>query len=294
MAFITLTNQSCKAVVRTQGAQIISFQGSDEREVIWQADPSVWAQNAPVLFPVCGMPKDCAVTIGDTSYPMPKHGFSRPAEYEVCMQGDDFVDLALYSSDETRTMYPFDFVFHVRYTLLENGYTTAFVVENKSADVMPFCIGGHPGFNVPMEDGAAFSDYQLVFPEVEEGKNLLAPDGKLICGYEYMDCFHHSTTLPLSHALFDQRDALIFPELKSRSVDLLCRTSGKGLHFEFPKFEVLAVWTKPGAHAPYLCLEPWHGLPASENESGRFEDKPFVTLLKPGRSWQASFTVTLI
>ena len=40
------------AEVRLRGAQICSFHGSDGREIIWQADPAVWAQHAPVLFPV--------------------------------------------------------------------------------------------------------------------------------------------------------------------------------------------------------------------------------------------------
>ncbi|MBQ8654217.1 MAG: aldose 1-epimerase family protein [Clostridia bacterium] len=294
MEKIKLSNGKCTAEIQLQGAQITSFHGPDGREVIWQADPSVWASHAPVLFPICGSVADGVIRIEGKPYTMPKHGFSRKPEYEVLKQGDDFVELALYPSEETRAMYPFDFVFHVTYTLLENGYVTAFTVENNSDRVMPFCVGGHPAFIVPMEEGARFTDYQLVFPQVEEGKNLLAPGGYLISGFEYMDCFHNSDTLPLSHKLFDEHDALIFADLKSRSVKLVNRNSGKGLLFEFPKLEVLAVWTMPGKHAPYVCLEPWHGMPATVEESGDFENKPFATLLEPGRSWQASFTTTLI
>ncbi len=294
MATITLSNGRCTAQVLLKGAQMASFRGPDGREVLWQADPAVWAQHAPVLFPICGSAPNNTVIFDGVAYPMPKHGFSRSPEYTVVKQGEDFVDLALYPSEETKAMYPFDFVFHVIYTLLDNGYTTTFVVENKSDKVMPFCVGGHPGFAVPMEEGAEFTDYQLVFPHVEEGKNHLAPGGGLIDGYEYLDCFHNTDTLPLSYDLFDEHDALIFAELKSRSVNLVHKKSGKGIHFEFPKLEVLAVWTKPGAHAPYLCLEPWHGMPASVTETGRFEEKPFATMLKPGMSWQASFTATLI
>lgn len=294
MKYVTLTKDRCTARIQLQGAQIASFCGADGRETIWQADPAVWAQHAPVLFPVCGTPKDNAVIIDGVAYPMPKHGFSRAPEYTVVKQGDDFVELALYPSEETRAMYPFDFVFHVIYTLQDKGYTTTFVVENKSDRVMPFCVGGHPAFILPMEDGAAFTDYQLVFSQTEEGKNYLAPGGGLIDGYEYLDGFHNANVLPLTHDLFDTRDALIFAGLRSRSVSLIHRCTGKGLRFDFPKFEVLAVWTKPGANAPYLCLEPWHGMPASVDESGRFEDKPYATLLAPGQSWQASFTMTLL
>ena len=35
-------------------------------------------------------------------------------------------------------------------------------------------------------------------------------------------------------------------------------------------------------------------VPGQVTESGRFEDKPFVTLLQPGHSWQGGYDVQLI
>lgn len=137
------------AEVRLLGAQICSFHGSDGREIIWQADPAVWAQHAPVLFPVCGSVKDDHVKIGGISYPMRKHGFTREASFEIGKQGDDFVELVLGPTEASKEMYPFDFRFHVTYSLFENGYTTTFLVENRSNRVMPFCVGGHPAFICP-------------------------------------------------------------------------------------------------------------------------------------------------
>lgn len=294
MENIRLFNQFCQAEVQLRGAQMASFKGRDGREVIWQADPLVWAQHAPVLFPVCGSVPDGQFTIEGKPYPMTKHGFTRNPDFTVVRQGDDFVELMLDPTEESRLMYPFQFAFHVIYTLVENGYTTTFLVENRDERPMPFCVGGHPGFICPMEPGAAFDDYQLVFPEKEDGRNSLAPGGYLINGSEYLPGFHGAQVLPLNHDLFDQRDALIFTGLKSRSVDLVHRSSGRGIHFTFPKMEVLAVWSKPGANADYVCLEPWHGMPSVVGESGRMEDKAFVTMLAPGRCWQGSFTMTLV
>ena len=291
---VSLHYGNSHAEVHLRGAQICSFHGSDGREVIWQADPAVWAQHAPVLFPVCGSVKDDHIKIGGVSYPMRKHGFTREAIFEVGKQGDDFVELVLGPTETSKEMYPFDFRFHVTYSLFENGYTTTFLVENRSNRVMPFCVGGHPAFICPMEQDAKFEDYQLVFPQVEDGKNALAPTGKLIDGWDYIPGFHNAAILPLRHELFDERDALLFTELKSRSVKLVHRDSKKGLNFEFPKMEVLAVWSKPHANADYVCLEPWHGIPECVGESGNMEDKPFVTLLAPGHCYKTWFTVTLI
>ena len=294
MENIRLFNQTCTAEVQLRGAQMASFRGQDGREVIWQADPSVWAQHAPVLFPVCGSVPEGRFTVEGKVYPMTKHGFTRNPDFSVVRQGDDFVELVLEPTEESRAMYPFRFAFHVIYTLGVNSYTTTFLVENRDERVMPFCVGGHPGFVCPMEAGASFEDYQLVFPEEEDGRNSLAPGGYLIDGSEYLPGFHHARVLPLKHELFDARDALIFTELKSRSVDLVHRKTGRGIRFDFPKLEVLAVWSKPGANADYVCLEPWHGMPSEVGDSGRFEDKPFVTMLAPGRCWQGSFTTTLL
>lgn len=281
------------AVISRKGAQMVSFKGTDGREVIWQADLAIWPNSAPVLFPVCGMPKGEQVIIDGVTYPMAKHGFTRNPFFDVVKQGEDFVELVLTPTDESRPQYPFDFAFHVIYTLRENGFRTDFVVENKTDKVMPFCVGGHPGFIVPMEEGAAYTDYQLVFPEKESGRNLLVPGGQLVDGEEILP-FVNGTTLPISHELFDDRDALVFADFNSRSVDLVHKVSGKGIHFSYPKMEVLAVWSMPKKNGDYVCLEPWHGMPGQKTESGKFEDKPFVTLLQPGMSHQCGYDVQLI
>ncbi len=293
MSNIQLKYGNTTAVIRQKGAQMISFKGEDGREVIWQADPEVWPNYAPVLFPVCGMPKGEQVIIDGFSYPMAKHGFSRNPEFAIGKVGEDFVELVLTPNEESRPQYPFDFVFRVIYTLRDNGFRTDFVVENHSDRVMPFCVGGHPGFIVPMEEGAAYTDYQLVFPKAEAGRNLLVPGGQLVNGEEIIP-FIDGKILPLSHDLFDDRDALVLPDLNSRSVDLVHKNSGKGLRFSYPKMEVLAVWSMPKKNGDYVCLEPWHGMPGQVDESGKFEDKPYVTLLAPGMSHLCGYDVELI
>lgn len=291
---VSLRYGDCRAEILLRGGQICSLRDADGREVIWQADPAVWAQHAPVLFPVCGAVKDDQVRIAGQIYPMKKHGFTRNAPFQVAKQGNDFVELVLEPTEESRAMYPFDFLLHVTYSLFEHGYTTTFLVENRSERVMPFCVGGHPAFICPMEENAAFTDYQLIFPEKEDGRVALAPGGGLIDGSEILPDLQDGHILPLRHELFDERDALLFTGLKSRYVTLQHRSSGKGIRFAFPKMEVLAVWTKPLMQANYLCLEPWHGMPGQVEESGNMEEKPFVTLLQPGRCYKTWFTATLI
>ena len=294
MSDVMLSCQGATAKIQLKGGQIASYRTPEGREVIWQADPAVWAQHAPVLFPVCGSVKDGQIRVAGKAYPMAKHGFTRNPDFALVTRGDDFAELALTPTEESRPMYPFDFVLRVSYFIRPDGFRTVFVVENRSDAVMPFCVGGHPGFVCPMEPGAAFEDYELVFPEKEDGWNALAPGGGCIDGGETLACLRDEGKIPLNHQWFDERDALVLTHVKSRSVCLVHRESGHGLRFDYPKMEVLAVWSKPGAGADYVCLEPWHGMPDTVDATGNFEDKPFVTLLKPGEAWQASFNVTLL
>ena len=281
------------AAISTKGGQIVSFKGDNGREVIWQADPAVWDQHAPLLFPVCGSAKDGKVIIEGKTYQMPKHGITRAnPQMAVAAKGDDYVDLMLTASDETRAVYPFDFEFHVEYLLFQNGFRTRFTILNRDARPMPMCVGGHPAFVCPMEDGAKFEDYDLVFPCEEDGCVDKVASSGMLSGTEVLP-FFHGNTMPLSHAEIDCRDSLLFTSLKSRSVRLVNRNTGRGLTVSFPKMETLAVWSPTAKFADFICLEPWHGTPAYVDESGRFEDKKYVTVLAPGETYVTWFDVTL-
>ena len=293
MNHVTLNYGNTQAVIDLQGGQIISFHGENGREVIWQADPAVWDQHAPLLFPVCGSAKNGEVIIDGTTYKMPKHGFTRSNPLmRIAAQGTDYVDLILEDNEDTQKCYPFHFAFHVRYSVYKNGFRTEFAVENHDGRQMPMCVGGHPAFICPMEDGAKFEDYDLVFPENEEGRVCVVAASGMLDGTEVLP-FFHGNTMPLDHHEIDCRDSLLFTSLKSRSVHLVNRNTGKGLTVAFPKMEALAVWSPTAKFADFICLEPWHGTPAEVSESGAFEDKKFVTILQPGATYVTWFDVTL-
>lgn len=290
---IRLSYEGMTAEIQREGAQIASFRLADGVERIWQADPQVWAEHAPVLFPVCGAPLNGQVEIDGVSYPMPKHGITRHNPlFSVARQGKDFVDLVLEDSEATRASYPFAFALHVIYTLYPNGYRTTFLVENRDQKVMPFCIGGHPAFNCPMEDGAAFVDYDVLFEKEETGCIACFPDNGPMDGEEKLPFMTDGRVLPLRHEEIDPRDSWLFTAPRSRSIRLVNRNTGKGLEMHFPKIEALAIWSAVGKYADYICLEPWHGIPAAKNESGILAEKPYATSLQPGESYVTWFDVT--
>lgn len=289
---IRISKHGFTATVRPEGAQLVSLIAPDGREVIWQGDPAIWADHTPVLFPVIGNCKDASVTIGGRKYPMSKHGFARKAMFTPAIIGENYVTLELTESPATLKVYPFEFTFQVTYELTERGFICTMMVENQSDRPMPFCVGGHPAFVVPMEAGASFEDYQLVFPEDESAENLLCPGGMLITGSEPIS--FPGGVIPLKHAIFDEKDTLMLTGLKSDHVDLVHRKSGHGLRLTCEDADVMAIWTRPNNHGNYLCLEPWVGQPGGVKESGAFADKPHALTLQPGESYPFIFEAELL
>lgn len=291
---IQLHHGQIKAAADTNGGELISLRDAAGTEYIWSGDPAYWSGRNPVLFPIVGKLNRGTVLFGSSAYEMPQHGFARRSEFSIAEQGDDFVVFALRENQETLRQYPYPFLLLIRHQLTGQGFYTEFEVQNPGAQPLPFCIGAHTAFRCPLHAGEFFEDYQLVFDQAETASSiLLTPEGT----------FDHARSLPvlskadaiaLDYQLFDQLDTLAFDGLHSKGVRLVHKSAGHGVHMEFAGFPMVAFWTKPQARAPYICLEPWHGCAAYDNESGVFEDKPHCIVLQPGESKKLRYTVTLL
>ena len=288
---ISLSTPSLTASVRTLGGELVSLKDQAGTEYIWQGDPAFWSGQNPILFPIVGSLKDGQVDIGGQAFGMNRHGFARQSEFTPAGQGPDYAVLELRESPETLARYPFPFLLRVRHQLLENGFSTAFTVQNPGETPLPFCIGAHTAIRCPLFGGERFEDYALTFDRPEDADTLLlTPEGLLHGGGA--EPMLRSGQISLDYAAFQRLDTLIFQGLASRRADLRHRETGHGVSLDFHEFPMVAFWTKPGA--PFLCLEPWHGCAAYDNESGRFQDKPHVLTLAPGEQKELSYRFTLL
>ena len=274
----TLSNAALQAGIETLGGELVSLRDRAGTEYIWQGDPAFWSGRNPVLFPIVGKLKNDRVNIGGRDFEMSRHGFARRAEFHAVEQGSDFIVLELCENEETLSRYPYPFILRVRHQLLEDGFSTTFLVENPGGTPMPFCIGAHTAIRCPLMEGERFEDYQLVFDQPEDADTLLlTPEGLLRSdGREPM---LSGGKITLDYSVFQRLDTIIFQSLRSRRVEL--RHEESGVSLDFSQFPMVAFWTKPGG--PFLCMEPWHGCAALDNESGRFEDKPHVVSLAPAK-----------
>jgi len=292
---IEISNGRLQGTVDTHGGELTAFsapEGEKRTEYIWNGDPKFWTGRNPILFPIVGNLKNGTVHIGETAFHMNRHGFARNMEFTVVHKDDNSVTLELTESPETLSCYPFRFVLRVCHRILENGFSTSFSVKNAGEKPMPFCIGAHTAFNCPLHEGEEFSDYQVVFDEKEHADSiLLTPEG-LISADGRLPFLDGTDRFTPDYDLLSRIDTIIFDGLKSTGMSLIHKETKKGVHMDFSGFPMAAFWTKPGA--PYLCLEPWHGCAAAENESGQFEDKPHCIMLAPGETKELAYTVTIL
>lgn len=291
---LTFQKGGLTARADTLGGELVSLRDQSGTEYIWNGDPAYWPGRNPVLFPIVGGLKDGRVDIGGRTYEMARHGFARRSEFVIADRGEDFVEFELRERMGTLRQYPFFFSLRVRHQLCADGFYTQFTVTNPGTVPMPFCIGAHTAFRCPLGEGERFEDYRLVFDQTEDAVSILPGNGGVLLHDQPGPALEHTDTIRLDHAVFDAVDTLIYEGLRSKSVRLCHKDTGRGVRVDFSEFPMVAFWTMPGKKAPYICIEPWQGCAAFDNESGRFEDKSHCLTLAPGESKSLRYTVTLL
>jgi len=288
----TIKRGGLTGTVDTYGGELVSFKDAKGTEYVWVGDAEHWAGHAPLLFPVVCSLKNSKVIIDGIEYTIPKHGFVRKAEWTLADLKEDEATFEISHTEMTLEMYPYKFKLYATHKLLENGFSTVYTVENTDAKDIKFFIGGHPGFNIPLDGKSKFEDYRLVFPQIENSATTYCADDGLMRDEHSLPIMKGTDTYHFNHADFDT-DAFILQELKSRSVKVLNKEN-KGFEFIFDGFEVLGIWSPPKKRSPFICLEPWMGLPSNVNESGRIEDKPFMVTLEAGKKYSVGYAMNVI
>ena len=147
---------------------------------------------------------------------------------------------------------------------------------------MYFGVGGHPGFNVPMEEGLRFEDYDLTFCEAGTPDMVGFAESILIDGTRKPYPLKDNVTIPLRHDLFDH-DALVLADAP-RGVTLSSPKGQRGLRVSWPQMAFIGFWHKPQSDAPYVCIEPWSVLPGRDGVVEDLETMADRTALKPGET----------
>ncbi|KAA3436345.1 aldose 1-epimerase family protein [Rufibacter hautae] len=287
-----LENEYVRVGVKSAGAELCSLVKKDgNREYIWQADASFWNRHAPVLFPIVGrLPQDQYLHQGKT-YKLPQHGFARDQEFELVEEGQDRLVYELKASEESRQVYPFDFVLRIGYTLQDQTLEVTWQVHQAGEGEMLFSIGAHPAFNVPMQEGDAFEDYYLEFSQPELLSRYLLEDGTGLQNGQTEPVLDNMAVLPLRYEHYE-KDALVFKAFKSERVTLKTDRHPHFVQMQFANFPYLGIWTKR-VGAPFLCIEPWYGIAGSVGDPIELSEKEGMQSLGTNETFEATYTISV-
>ncbi len=288
---ITIKNEAISLSADTLGAQLMSIKGENGCEYLWQGDPAYWSNRAPNLFPFIARLTEGSYTYNGERFSMPNHGFAAKQEFIAQRISDSRVVFSLAANEQTRNMYPREFIYEVIYELIGNTVAITYAVENTGSERMHFAVGGHPGFCVPLESGKDFSDYSLVFSEKCEPDRVGFTPTVYLSGCDERYPLDGGDTMHLTHEMFDN-DAVILKNM-AREVTLRCDGGERGLTVSYPDMPYLGIWHRPQTDAPYVCIEPWSSLPSRQDVVEEFTCKSDLLALDGGKRYENRWTVTV-
>nr|WP_272212548.1 aldose 1-epimerase family protein [Marinicella sp. W31]MDC2878462.1 aldose 1-epimerase family protein [Marinicella sp. W31] len=284
---IRIANEALAVTISPLGAETQSITTSDGREWLWNGDPEFWTGRAPILFPIVGKAPGDQVEIGGESFDMKQHGFARRSLFALEESSEARCRFVLADSDETQAAYPFAFRLAIEHALEGKTLTVSATVENKDDKPMPFGFGYHPAFCWPMPGITKGHVHHITLENRNEPAMIRLHDGLL--DLKPLPSPFSDGILALDDDYFEE-DAMIFPEGAGSRLTYSAE-EGPALHFAFDGLPNLALWTKPGA--PYICVEPWHGMAAAHGRGDAIDDRPFTKVLAPRASASFSWSVTI-
>ena len=285
-----ISNQQIRIRVAALGAELKElFHLTHQLSYLWSGDPAFWGKTSPVLFPIVGTLKNNQYSWQNRTYSLPRHGFAREKKFTLISQTADTLLFQLQADPETLQVYPFPFQLSIRYQLMEASLQVTYLVENTGTSPLLFSLGAHPAFALPIEPTVSYTDYYLEFSEPENAPiypltadALIAPEPKPF--------FNQTQQLPLHPELF-YGDALVFKNLQSNQITLASHIGKRALDFHFPNTPYFGIWS--ARNAPFICLEPWHGIADNATASGKLEEKEGICTLLPGAEFSTEWRVTL-
>lgn len=287
-----LKNTCMTLTVDSFGAQMVSMKNQDGKEYLWQGDPAYWNDHAPNLFPYVGRTIGGHYEYNGQTYPMPLHGFASSQEFTVVEQRDDLLTLRLQDNKETQVWYPWCFAFEVTYRLLNNAVQITYTVHNRDEKEMYFGLGGHPGFCLPMDEGAEFSDYRIRFPLPCCPRRIDFDSNNFCLGLKDEYSLDESGAIALSYELFNS--GTIALAQTPGVVILENKHTGKGVKVHYPQMDYLALWHAENTKANFLCVEPWCSLPSPAGAKTVFEKQKDLILLESGAVYSNTWSIELI
>ena len=287
----TIENGYLSVTAETFGAQLVSVKSKESgTQYIWQRDPQHWHDSAPNLFPYIARLTEGKYVFEGKTYEMKIHGFVKYMELALSKKSDTAMTFRLEASEETRKQFPWDFLYEITYSLDERTLKVTVNVTNRDEKTMYFGEGGHPGFCVPLREGLSYEDYYVQLPQADKPERIGFTEACFRDGTKTAYPLPENRRIQLAHSLFEH-DAIVLENAGHQAVigsdahpEKLCIT------WTHPW---LGIWSRPW-EAPYVCIEPWGGLPAMDGGITDFAVQKELNRLESGRTYTSEWSVTAL
>lgn len=290
---IRIENNNISVEIKKQGAELCSiFDKKKNREVLWQADASFWGRHSPILFPNVGKQFNNEYRYNGEVYKTKQHGFARDSKFDCIENSNNKAVFELVSNDETRKIYPFEFILRITYTIKDNDLIVSWNVINTGDNEMFFTIGAHPAFNVPADkSGFNRSDYSVVFKGKDNLKYILLDPEKGTAVYNDVKTLKlNDNKINISDDLFDN-DAYIFDNNQIESAIIIDKNNEMYVGMECKDFPNFGLWS--AGKAPFICLEPWVGRCDDNDFVDEISNKNGINSLKKREEFNKEYKITI-
>jgi aldose 1-epimerase len=311
MNFVTITDSASGAratVAPELGSNCFQFvvpTQSGEVDVLW-SDPHFRTGTArpagsgiPILCPFPGRIKDGRLAWGGRTYNLLStdapgnaiHGFvyDRPwrivahtecslsTQFQASVDGPDILD-----------QWPADFRIDALFRVGGTSLDIQLTVSNSSEQELPFGLGAHPYFRLPIGRKGSPDDCRLVIPVTTNW--LLENMNATGRTQPIEECESYGSELRFRDARFDN----VFSGMSSRRGRCLASisdpVSGRNISIEYDdRFEYCVVYTPP--HRESICIEPYTCVP----DAFRLQQQGVpagLKCLQPGESFEASLRLS--
>lgn len=268
-----LKNDYQTATFNTLGAEITSLVFNETgREYLWQGKSVIWERQNPVLFPIIASLENDSYREEENIYMMKIHGFAKDQHFKVVSFKEEEIHFELTESTETLQFYPFHFLLEVVYKIFHRAVEIEYKITNPDIKPLKCFIGGHPTFVCPLYENTNFSDYYLLF-ERKENLDRQLMDGPCLSN-AYLPLLRNQDRLHLEKSLFKE-NAIVTQNIHSKWIEYRSEKHQHGVRLTFGDFPFLGIYSNPEPSTDaYICIEPWHGLPARWGLEKELSDKP--------------------
>ncbi len=314
MAFAVLTLRDPETGTRAQILPEFGFNcyrlvvddDGEPVELLW-ADPDLESGNArpsgsgiPLLFPFPGRLPGGTAAFQGKQYELPHrdalgnaiHGYVLNRAWKVLHQDVSSVTARFDSTDhpELQTQWPADFRIIATYRVQGKSLRGELLVENPGETPLPWGLGLHPYFSVPLGSGGKAADCRVQVPVREHwplkdmlpsGERVsLPPNAPLAQGMPFAET--HFDDVFSGVAIADGRCAASVSDPATR----------RRLELQYDsEFPVCVVYNPP--HRQAVCIEPYTCVPGLPMPANPQSVGPGLQMLPPGEQRRLNFEIRL-